>query len=238
MSKLKFRPLALLRTFLIITGSFFVLLCLLAFTTLPFYAYYNLATSNSRIKSKPAVIVMLSGAGIPSENGLIRAYYTAKLALQVPEARIFIAVPGNLNDSLSDPFKIADELCLHGISRNRIFFAAEGKNTRSQAMQLASLLGKNLNQPVTLVTSPEHMRRAVLSFRKCRFTNVSGLPTFENSLEDDLAFDDNALKGNKLAPDIGHNLQLRYQFWNHLKYEIIIIREYAALSYYKMRGWI
>ena len=45
--------------------------------------------------------------------------------------------------------------------------------------------------------------------------------------------------GNKtLLPNVGSNTSVRYQFWNHLKYEIMIAREMTALTYYKLRGWI
>lgn len=228
-----------LKGLLLFSGSVFILLCLLAFTTLPFHAYYRLATSNSRMVKEPEVIVMLSGAGIPSENGLIRSYYTSGLALQFPEAIVIIAAPGIIADSLSDPQTIASELVLRGVDKGKIRFATAGKNTRGQAQEIAEMLKNHqLSSPLTLVTSPEHMKRAVLSFRKCGFKNVSGLPTFETALETDLTFNDNDLKGNKVAPPIGSNLQMRYQFWNHLKYEVIVIREYFALAYYKLRGWI
>lgn len=229
----------ILKVLLLFSGSFFILLCVLAFTTLPFWAYFRLSAGYMKAENPPKTIVMLAGAGIPSENGLIRAYYTARLALKYPEASVIIAVPGNKSDSLGDPRRIADELILRGIDTGRILFATSGKNTRGQALGVAAILGKaKLDSPVTLVSSPEHIKRSVLSFRKCGFTNVNGLPTFESSLESDLTFEDNTLEGNKLAPPIGQNLQLRYQFWNHLKYEVIVIREYFALSYYKIRGWI
>ena len=70
----------LIRFILISGGAIFLILCLLAFTTLPFWAYYRLATTGSKIEKAPEIIVMLAGAGIPSENGLIRAYYTAMLS--------------------------------------------------------------------------------------------------------------------------------------------------------------
>ena len=90
-----------------------------------------------------------------------------------------------------------------------------------------------------LVTSPEHMYRAILSFEKAGFSQVQGLPTFETSVDEDkLYFNDRDLKGNAIVPPIGHNKQLRYQFWTHLKYEIIVIREVFALGYYKLRAWI
>lgn len=224
---------------LLFCGIFFIVLCSLAFTTLPFWALYHLATGNSKIEKKPEIIVMLSGAGIPSENGLIRAYYTAKLALECPAALVIVAVPGDTTDSLGDPRRVAAELRLRGVDPERIRFECTGKNTRGQALMIAGIIKpEKRSASVTLVSSPEQMKRAVLSFRKCGFTCVSGLPTFESSLETDLTFNDNNLKGNNIVPPIGNNLQVRYQFWNHLKYEVIVIREYFALTWYKIRGWI
>lgn len=229
----------LIRILLISLGSIFFLLILLAFTTLPFWTYYRLATGCTKTDKAPLNIVMLAGAGIPSENGLIRAYYTAKLARQYPDANVIIAVPGIITDSLGDPRRIASELILRGVNPVKIKFAVKGKNTRGQALEIAELLSQgNLKLPLTIVSSPEHMKRAVLSFRKCGFTSINSLPAFETSLETDLSFIDKDLKGNELAPSIGGNLQMRYQFWNHLKYEVLVIREYFALAYYKLRGWI
>jgi uncharacterized SAM-binding protein YcdF (DUF218 family) len=222
------------------TGGFiFLTFCILALTTLPYWAYYNLGTTNSKITVPPRTIVLLSGTGIPSESGLLRAYYTAHLAKANPEAHIVISIPGDLSDSMGAAQLTAGEIILRGIAKERIHFENTGRNTREQAQKLAA--GKTstqLNEPVTLVTSPDHMKRAVLAFRKCGFTKVSGLPTFEHSLESDLSFKDSDLKGNKMAPPIGNNLQVRYQFWTHLKLEILVIREYFGLAYYRMRGWV
>ncbi|MFH1120567.1 MAG: YdcF family protein [Bacteroidota bacterium] len=228
-----------MKNILLSGGSLFLVLCLLAFTSLPFWAYYRLATSEGEITEAPEIIVMLAGAGIPSENGLIRAYYTARLAQECPDAIIFIAVPGKLSDSLGDPSQISAELVFRGVNPEKVYFANIGKNTRGQAQEISKKVQPNqLSRPLTIVTSPEHMKRAVMSFRKCGFTNVSGFPAFESSLTSDLTFNDQDLEGNELAPPIGKNLQVRYQFWNHLKYEVIVIREYFALTYYKIRGWI
>ena len=229
----------ILKLFLITLGCFFMLLCILAFTTLPFWAYYSLGTTNNRITQAPSTIIMLGGAGIPSGDGLIRSYYTARLSKANPVASIIIAMPGDVNDSLSAPRLVENELLIRGVNSTSISFEHSGRNTREQALKIAA--GKTtaqLQQPITLVTSPEHMKRAVMAFRKCGFTTVSGLPTFEYALETDLTFRDSDLKGNKIAPPIGNNLQFRYQFWNHLKYEIIVLREYFGLAYYKLRGWI
>jgi uncharacterized SAM-binding protein YcdF (DUF218 family) len=229
----------ILKILLITIGCFFLTLCILAFSTLPFWAYYSLGTSNSRISQPPATIILLGGAGIPSGDGLLRTFYTAKLATSHPEANVIIAMPGNVADSNSSPRLVNEELTLRGVNPHSVSYENKGRNTREQAQKLAA--GKSsaqLNRAVTLVTSPEHMKRAILAFRKVGFTNVSGLPTFEYSLDADLTFKDSDLKGNTIAPPIGNNLQVRYQFWNHLKYEIIVIREYFGLGYYKLRGWI
>ncbi len=67
---------------------------------------------------------------------------------------------------------------------------------------------------------------------------MNALPAFENASEADFRFTDDELGGNKLpVPDVGQSMQLRYQVWNHLKYEITFIREVFALTYYKLRGW-
>jgi uncharacterized SAM-binding protein YcdF (DUF218 family) len=239
MKKKTSRKWHILKILLITCGCIFITLCILAFTTLPFWAYYNLGTSNSKITKSPEIIILLSGTGIPSEGGLLRAYYTAGLAKTNPQAAIVISMPGDLSDSMSAPQLTARELLLRGIQKERIRFENLGRNTREQAQKIAT--GKTsaqLNLPVTLVTSPEHMKRAVLAFRKCGFTTVSGVSTFEISLETDLTFNDNDLKGNKHLPAIGNNLQIRYQFWTQLKLEILTLREYFGLAYYKLRGWI
>jgi len=239
MEKKRNRVVGFIKILLFISGGFFILLCVLAFTKIPFNAYYSLGTSNSNISKAPVTIILLSGNGIPSESGLIRAYYTARLAKENPQASIIISMPGVLTDSLGAPQLTARELEIRGIEKERISFENQGRNTREQAQKLAE--GKTaaqLNLPVTLVTAPEHMKRAVLVFRKCGFTTVSGFPTFEFSLTTDLKFKDSDLKGNKYVPSIGNNMQFRYQFWSHLKLEVLVIREYLGLAYYKLRGWI
>jgi uncharacterized SAM-binding protein YcdF (DUF218 family) len=228
-----------LKILMIGSGCLFTVLLILAFTTLPFWAMYSLGTSNSRVTVAPSTIIMLGGAGIPSGDGLIRAFYTAKLSSAHPQANVIIAMPGNLADSTSSPNLVRQELILRGVNPHFISFENKGRNTREQALKMAA--GKSaaqLSKPITLITSPEHMKRAVLAFRKCGFTKVSGLPTFEYSLNADLTFRDSDLKGNVIVPPIGNSLQVRYQFWNHLKYELLVIREYFGLGYYKLRGWI
>lgn len=229
--------LKILRILLVLSGIFFLICVLLAFTTLPFWGYHWLGISESELKQKPETIILLGGGGMPSESNLMRSWYTRQAAQTFKSAKVLIAMPGNLSDTLSTPRLMKKELVLRGVDSRRIFFEHLGTNTRSQAQNCKELVDDS--KPILLVTSPEHMRRAVLCFRKTGFENVNALPTFENAVEADLSFQDDKLGGNKkLVPDVGESIQVRYQIWTHLKYEILIAREMVALAYYNLRGWI
>ena len=45
------------------------------------------------------------------------------------------------------------------------------------------------------------------------------------------------LGGNEAIPSI-ESVKMRYTFFNYLKLEITCAREYFALAYYKIKGWI
>jgi uncharacterized SAM-binding protein YcdF (DUF218 family) len=229
----------ILKVLFISLGVFFILSCMLAFTTLPYYAWYWLGTHKGNNRITPAAIVLLGGSGMPSGDGLIRSYFTAALAKRYPDAILLIALPGDTCDSLSSPCQLKQELVQRSVEASRIIFESAGRNTRQQALSIFDKKMADPGKPITLVTSPEHMYRAILSFEKVGFLQVQGYPTFETSVEEDqIYFNDRELKGNTAVPPIGHNKQLRYQFWNHLKYEILVLREYFALGYYKIRAWI
>lgn len=229
--------LRIVRIIFTLTGIIFLLLVATALTTLPFWGYHWLGTSESELKQKPETIILLGGGGMPSESNLIRSWYTEQAGKTFSDAYVLIVMPGDLTDSLSTPRLMKKELMLRGIQPRRIVFENQGTNTRSQAINCAELLDKT--EPVLLITSPEHMRRAVLCFRQTGFEKVNALPAFENAVEADLTFEDDELGEDKtLVPDVGESLQVRYQIWTHLKYEILIARELVALSYYRLRGWI
>lgn len=229
-----------LRALFVTFGVLFLIVLLLSFTSLPFWGYYWLGTSQSKMTEKPDFIVLLGGGGMPSESNLMRAWFVCKAAAEFPESRVIISIPGDTTDKKSTARLVAAEMETKGVDQNRILYEEIGTNTRSQALELQHFHSLNLpDKSILLVSSPEHMRRAVLTFRKAGFSQIDALPAFENALEANLRFKDKDLGGNKMPlPDIGDNIEVRYQFWNHLKYEILIAREMAALSYYKLRGWI
>jgi len=226
----------IIKYFFGLLGLGFFIMILLSFTSLPFWMYYNLGKSENETCINPKYIIILGGGGIPSESGLMRTYKAAKLASTYPNANIIIALPGDSADATSSLNLMRSEIIYRGIDSLKIMLEPFGTNTRMQALQVSKLI--DIDSQIVLVTSPEHMYRAIKVFKKAGMKNASGNSAFERAIESDLAFDADKLGGNEYIIDIGENTQLRYQFWNHFKYQIIIYREYSAIFYYKLKGWV
>lgn len=234
-----FRLLSKLAKVITITaGILAILLIILSFTKLPYKGIYWLGTSSLKAESTPHYIVVMGGSAMPGESGLIRSYYAAMEANEYKEAEIIIALPGDINDSTSSIRLMYKELEIRNIKPDRIILENEGKNTRDQALEVQKIIPSKKSS-IIIVTSPSHMRRSILSFEKIGFQHVNGAPAFAAVHDFELYFKDKELGGkNHFLPDIGNNTQIRYQFWKHLQYEIIFIRELLALGYYKLKGWI
>jgi uncharacterized SAM-binding protein YcdF (DUF218 family) len=245
------RPLGCIILFL---GSLFLIVIILGLTSAPFWTWYRMSTKYAGIHRPPEVIVLLGGGGMPSESGLMRCWYTAKAANHFTRAKVIIALPGDAKDTLSSVNAMKKELMLRGIAEERIMLEDSGTNTRAQAINIKKLITDyelritDKNNPsfcilhpascILIVTSPEHLYRAVLTFRKAGFMKVDGLPAFESAIESDITFSDGLLGGRKWMPSIGKNITLRYRFWTQLHYEQLVIREWLAVAFYKLKGWI
>ena len=224
------------RRFFISLGVVFLIMIILSFTSLPFWMYYYLGISHSNIKENPEYIVVLGGGGIPSESGLMRCYKAVEASKKYPKAKLIVALPGEVEDSVSSVNLMRHEIIKRGVDSLRILLEPEGTNTRMQAIKISKMV--NFNANILIVTSPEHMYRATRVFIKAGLKNTGGEPAFEEAIESALSYNDDELGGNKYILDLGENTQLRYQFWNHFKYQIIVYREYFAIAYYKLKGWI
>ena len=198
--------------------------------------YYDLSVSDQKLESEPKYIVVMSGNGIPSESGLMRTYYASEVAKTHVNAQVIVTMPGDTSDTTSACYLMKKELIIRGVENSRISFENVGTNTRSQAQKVKKMIKGN---PSTVViTSPEHIYRSLASFNKIGLTKVTGHAAFEKPVEASFLFEDNELGGNNIVPNIGNNTQIRYQFWSHLKYQIIVYREYTAIAFYKLKGWI
>jgi len=214
-------------------GCLFFVIVLLAFTPAPFYMYYHLGTDSKMMDKSfsPTHIVMLGGAGMPSQGNLIRLFYTAGFAQS--DTEIIILHP---KDSLCQQ-SMTQELTAKGIDTEKITFITEGSNTHSQILQLKYQRPELLHQDLLVITSPEYLTRTVKCFRKLGFTSIHGEGAFEATVDFDLSLKNKKTEGNKLIPLI-ESSNLRYTFWNYLKLEIDCFREYTAIGYYKLKGWI
>lgn len=221
--------------FIQIIGWFTFIALVLSFTDIPFNVYYGLATRGADLSRKPDYIVMLGGVGMPSPEDLIRIYTAAGAWHQEPESKVIIAFPSEPElKQWSPELLMAKDLIMRGVDSTSILYEREGISTRTQGLNIAKLIGKqNLDSiGVRIITSPEHMYRAVRVFRKIGFKYVGGTPAFES------AIDENKLIKGERKNSEKRFLKIRYNMWSYLKYEITILRELCAIAYYKVHGWI
>ncbi len=215
-------------------GYIFLILALFALTRIPFDVHRWLGSHNSEYNFTPDYLVFLGGSGMPSESNLIRLYYTSHLAKRFPDAKIIIAHPIDTNVIAL----MREELLVHGVDSSRIILEKSGTNTREQSLRIASLDGGIQHKSVLIVTSPENMYRTLRTFRKVGFVNIGGEAAFENAMFVSLSYDHKKIGGKSYVPDVSESTGLRYTFWNYFKLEITCIREFFAILYYKLNGWI
>lgn len=222
-------------------SSFLILMVLFAFTTGPYYIYHWLGTSKSEFHFQPQCIIIMGGAGYPGESSLIRSWYAAETWKKNTSATVIITQPAAacISPEFSDAWGIRKDLMIRGVDSTKIILEIKGKNTREEGMEVMRIFPGAEKKRCVLVTSPEHMRRSILTFEKLGFSQLGGIPTWNASGPVDLDYKDSNLGGNNIPlPELGGSLQLRYQFWNHLRYQVLCFRELMGLAWYQLRGWI
>jgi uncharacterized SAM-binding protein YcdF (DUF218 family) len=211
----------------------------LCFSSLPYRLFEWLGTDPRQLKDAPEFIVVLGGGGVPSESGLVRAYGGARAARLFPDSKLIVAIPEDHASPTSALSLMKQELMLRGVAPERIMAEKKGCNTRAQALNVLAMLGdKAADRRVLVITSPDHLKRAMLCFRKAGFKNAHGEGIYNESIEGDMVYQDKDLGGNRIpALNIGSMLLLRYEFWNNHGYLGRVLRELTAIAYYKLRGW-
>lgn len=225
-----------LKIFLIIMGTIFFIAIILSLTDQPFWAIYWLGTHNAELDVEPNFLVLMGGGGMPSADGLSRCYHAAETAHFHKDCKIIIAVPADTTRKEESPEKLmAYELIIRGIDSTRFLFEDTGTNTYTQVMNIKDKLSRyDLDTiAIRIITSPEHVFRSVAVFRRAGFKHVGGHPSFEVDISKESLLEKKEMKHLK-----DERLNLRYNMWNYLKYEITVVREYCAILYYKIRGWM
>ncbi len=230
------KAIALFNKFVFGIGLIALVFVVLSFTDYPYYAYHWLGTANAKITQKPDYIVVMGAGGMPSAKGVLRCYFAGKAAEMYPDARLIVTLPADSAGFAQSAHQLMiDELVARGIDSNRILSEYKGSNTYTQAREIRQMITEP-SPSLILITSPDHMYRSVLTFKKQGFDKTSGLATFEHALDQELLFekDESGMVTDKSSQMLG----LRYNFWGYLTYQIIVLREYLAIAYYKVRGYI
>ncbi len=224
----------ILNRFFVVLGVIFSLFLILAITPAPFYMHYNLGQDPNQDTTQvfePQHVIMLGGAGMPSAGNLMRLYYTAGIA-KFYDCQVTIVHP---YDSICH-VKMDEFIEIQGVM-GMVIHDTIGTNTRSQVLGLAENHPELLDTKIMVVTSPEHLRRTVKCFNKAGFQEVRGVAAYEGTVDFELSLQNQVLKGEEAIPNV-ESTKLRYTFWNYLKLEIDTYREYFALLYYRIKGWI
>ncbi|MBK8497267.1 MAG: YdcF family protein [Flavobacteriales bacterium] len=224
------RPLG--RKAFMLLGTLAAVLVALACTRVPFDAHRWLGTRAGECSGPAEVIVVLGGSGMPSGPELVRLHRAAEAAAQWPSARVLVIHPG----PPSTLGAMLAELELRGVAKDRLQQVNEGNNTREQALILHARLDHR--SPIAVITSPENTFRTVLAFRKAGLPNTWGAPAWDHAMLHNFDYGHEAVGGKGWIPDISGSPGLRYTFWNYLKLEVVCLREYAAIAYYWLNGWV
>lgn len=225
------------KIFLMTLGSLSLLMVVLSFTSYPYDVYHWLGTHNAKLECSPDYIVVMGAGGMPGPGGLMRSHFAAEAALIYPKSKIIIALPVDTsNFTGSDAYRMFESIATSNIDTSRFIFETNGTNTYTQACEIRSLLQGDESSCLLIVSSPEHIRRCMLTFRKCGFVHVGGLPAFEAAFSDDLLLTEKERREKIKA--ISRSVGVRYNMWNYLQLQIALIREFTALGYYKLKGYI
>lgn len=218
-------------------GIVSLVMIVLSFTSVPFKVWYWLGTNQPKLEGKPDYIVVMGAGGMPGPGGLMRSHFAAEAAQLFPDAKLIIALPVDTsNFDNSDAYRMSAAIKQYGIHPDRFIFETKGTNTYTQACEIQKLLDFKDDANLLIVSSPEHIYRCILTFKNCGFQRVAGLPAFEAAFSQDLLLTEKERK--QKIKEIGRSVSLRYDMWNYLILEIAVIREFVALGYYKLRGYI
>ncbi|MFH0953247.1 MAG: YdcF family protein [Verrucomicrobiota bacterium] len=213
------------RAVVIVSAVAFILQVAVGLFGMPWRLVARLTGDDFKLEVEPRYVVVLGGGGIPSESGLIRTYYAAAIGTNLPGATFVVSLPSDGDPATNSVGRMRDELVLRGIPASAVRLEYRSFDTHEQAVSIARLLGSEaLAEPVLIVTSPYHAKRALLCFRKAGFRRVACLAAVGIGPEADFG--------------AGLQLNLRYAFWANLEAEVEFAREIVALAYYKLRGWI
>ena len=118
-----------------------------------------------------------------------------------------------------DSEMMRDQLIKLGVAADRILLESRSTNTREQAVFSAEILRQRGITTLVLVTAPEHMSRAVGTFKGLGFTVVPAVSSFRSPAPESL--------WDRIRPSRGALLQSDWAVY-----------QYLARVYYWLQGWM
>ncbi|MBI4828004.1 MAG: YdcF family protein [Nitrospinae bacterium] len=167
-------------------------------------------------------ILLLPAGPIPNAIMLMRTYRAAEEWRKNPRAKIIISHATEATVERSTLGTIARELALRGVPGEAVLLETRATNTAEHALYIKQAgYGDPAKDKYLIVTSPTHVRRSLMTFANSGFARLYAAPSSPAvSVE-----------------YLGEGKYWRYWFWTSAIKEIEILREFAAIGYYKLRGW-
>ncbi|HRH99664.1 MAG TPA: hypothetical protein PK006_01315 [Saprospiraceae bacterium] len=212
-------------------GFFTVFICVLAFSSMPYREFRRLSVVEPRSSFVPQWIICLSGNEYPSPDALGLFFELGACIKKYPHAQSIYSFPCNSNCD-SKKAALIEELKLRTDSLTHFSIFTEGYNSYSQLYKIAEQLNFKTDAIMLIAPAP-HTFRSIAVLKKMGFTNVCGYSSLSIPFSNEELSQISKMPYGRQVP-----MDLRYNFWNYLKYEIEIGREWIALLYYKINGWI
>lgn len=202
----------------------------LSFTDYPYYWYHSFADDNQLLIGKVDYLVIMSGNDFSSDDAHSKLFQAAMLQDSIVIDTLILAFPSiNKKQSKAELYKL---LRIVHLDTNKLLWITDGFNTKSQVEAIISsvILSK---KNILVIANYEQINRTLACFRRnsnghfaqASFRNTAFAPQLLTPTDKDT------------EKAIG-SLNLRYNFWNYLIYEVKSLREWIATNYYKWKSWI
>ena len=209
------------RYFVMGTMALILMECLVVLSGVQHSVGRWLQVKNHPVMVDPDWIIILGGGGIPSESGLIRCFYGAEAWKETSSATCIVSLSADENPEESSVGLMKQELLIRGVPASHIDMEWKAVNTRQQAHFIADAYGDAFRTgQVMIVSSPFHLRRAVMCFEKagCRNLGLRSASSIGTEAE------------------MGPGIFFRYRLWSLLEDQVRIVRELVAIGWYSLKG--
>lgn len=180
----------------------------------------------------PAEAVLVLGGGastlradgkqldILSEASALRALEAARLYRMLHPSWVIVSGGTGDDPSVPESEPMREALIELGVPQERILLESGSGDTHDQALLLAGMLEEREVEDVVMVTSPTHMRRALLTFENAGLAPTPSISRLDSQ-------DPSRPQPPSWVPTVAA-----------LQRSMSASREYLAIVYYWLRGWI